>query len=148
MKISANGLGLIQAHEGLRLEAYPDPGSGGEPWTIGFGHTKGVKPGDVITEEEATTFLQQDIAWVEDCINQTVDVELTQNQFDALASFVFNLGCGAFKGSTLCRLLNAGNYAGAAEQFHRWTKAAGKDLPGLVKRRAHEAELFSLKEGA
>ena len=143
MKISDSGLTLIKAHEGLRLKAYPDPGTGGDPWTIGFGHTKGVKPGDEIDDETATQFLRDDVAWVEDCVNENVSVDLTQNQFDALCSFVFNVGCGAFKGSTLCRLLNAGNYEGARTQFARWDKAAGNVLPGLTRRRREEAELFN-----
>lgn len=142
VKISDNGLTLIKAHEGLRLEAYPDPGTGGDPWTVGYGHTKGVKPGDVISEAEASDFLRQDVAWVEDCVNENVNGPLTQNQFDALCSFVFNVGCGAFRSSTLCRLINEGNFEGAAGQFSRWNKAAGRVLPGLTRRRKEEAELF------
>lgn len=143
VKISDTGLKLIKSHEGLRLQAYPDPGTGGEPWTIGYGHTKGVQPGDEIDEIAATALLAADVSWVEDCINESVDVALTQNQFDALCSFVFNVGCGAFKGSTLLKLLNEGNYQAASQQFGRWSKAAGKTLPGLVRRRAEEAELFA-----
>lgn len=142
MKISQQGLNLIKSHEGLRLEAYPDPGTGGEPWTIGYGHTKGVKQGDVIDDETATQFLRDDVSWVEDCVNEAVDVDLTQNQFDALCSFVFNVGCGAFQGSTLLRLLNAGNYEAARQQFARWDKAAGKVMAGLTRRRREEAEVF------
>ena len=142
MKISDLGLTLIKAHEGLRLKAYPDPGTGGDPWTIGYGHTKDVKPGDEIDEETATQFLRDDVAWVEDCVNENVTVTLTQNQFDALCSLVFNIGCNAFKNSTLCRLLNGSNYDGARQQFQRWNKAAGRELAGLTRRRKEEAELF------
>jgi len=142
VKISDAGLNLIKSHEGLRLEAYPDPGTGGDPWTIGYGHTQGVKPGDVIDDATATQFLRDDIAWVEECVNEAADVDLSRNQFDALCSFVFNVGCKAFKGSTLLRLLNAGNYEAAEHQFARWDKAAGKVLAGLTRRRAEEAKLF------
>lgn len=142
MNISDNGLTLIKSHEGLRLTAYPDPGTGAEPWTIGYGHTKGVKPGDVITDAEATEFLRQDIAWVEDCVNENVAVSMTQNQFDALCSFVFNLGCSQFRSSTLLRLFNEGNAVAAAQQFARWNKAAGNVMAGLTRRRQDERDLF------
>ena len=127
----------------MRLNAYPDPGTGGEPWTIGYGHTGGVKHGDVIDEDGATQFLRNDVAWVEDCINDHVTFDLTQNQFDALCSFVFNLGCKAFTGSTLCKLINEGNFPAAAQQFGKWNKAAGRVLAGLTIRRQAEAELFN-----
>ena len=136
------GLNIIKAHEGLRLEAYPDPGTGGAPWTIGYGHTKNVKHGDVIDNETATQFLRDDVSWVEDCVNENVTIDLAQNQFDALCSFVFNVGCSAFSNSTLLRLLNAGNFEGAQQQFAKWDKAAGRVLPGLTRRRREEAELF------
>ena len=140
MKISPSGIALIKEYEGLRLSAYLCPA--GIP-TIGYGSTKGVKMGETITEKEAESLLIADIERIcEPCLEVNVDVDLTQGQYDALSSFIFNLGCGAFKGSTLCKLLNAGNYDGAAKQFGRWTKANGKELPGLVKRRAAETALF------
>lgn len=145
MKISEEGLQLIESAEGLRLDAYPDPGTGGEPITIGIGHTGGVKLGDHITAEEAREYLRRDLDEAEDVVRRRVNVKLTQGQFDALVSFVFNVGPWAFAGSTLLRKLNARDYAGAAAEFGRWTHAAGKVLPGLVKRRAAERELF-LKE--
>jgi lysozyme len=138
------GLALIKASEGLELEAYPDPGNKvtGEPWTIGYGHTRSVRRGDTCTEEQATEWLREDLKSAEDAIKHLVDVMLTQNQFDALASFVFNIGASAFGSSTLLRLLNKWDYAGAAEQFKRWNRGADGPLPGLVIRRAAERDLF------
>ena len=141
-RVSAAGRALIKAHEGLRLKAYPDPASGGDPWTIGYGHTKGVKPGDVITEAQADAFLAEDLAWVEAAINRLVSSPISQQQFDALASLIFNIGAGAFERSTLLRELNRHDHAAAAAQFSRWIRAAGKVMPGLVKRRAEEAAMF------
>jgi len=142
MNVSEAGLDLIKEHEGCVLTAYPDPGSGGDPWTIGYGHTQGVKRGQMITREEADAFLREDVHLAEQCVNRSTDVPLTQEQFDALVSFVFNVGCKAFQGSTLLRKLNSGDYSGASEEFKRWNKAAGRVLPGLTKRRLAEAELF------
>lgn len=131
---------MIKEHEGLRLEAYlPTPN---DVWTIGYGHTSTAKKDMVISEEQAETLLRQDIAWVEDAINKNVVVSLTQNQYDALASLVYNIGAGAFAKSTLLRMLNMGDYAGAAEQFGRWNKQKGKVLNGLTRRREEERKLF------
>jgi lysozyme len=143
MNVSDKGLDLIKGFESLSLTAYPDPGTGGEPWTIGYGHTGGVKKGDVCTEEEALDWLRDDCGAAEACITAHVLVELTQSQYDALVSFIFNVGCGNFKGSTLCKLINAGDMDSAAEQFVRWNKAAGKVLAGLTRRREAEATMFS-----
>ena len=114
MNISANGLAIIKRHEGLRMHAYPDPASGGEPWTIGYGHTAGVRAGQTITQAEAEAFLLADLAWVERTIDECVTSPLTQGQYDALCSLIFNIGAGAFKGSTLLRELNARDYEAAA----------------------------------
>lgn len=130
----------IKEHEGLRLQAYlPTPN---DVWTIGYGHTSTAKKGMVITEERAEALLRQDIAWVEDAINKNVVVPLTQNQYDALASLIYNIGAGAFSKSTLLRLLNTGDYEGAANQFPRWNKQKGKVLKGLTRRREEERQLF------
>lgn len=145
MNISDEGLQLITEAEGLRLAAYPDPGTNGEPWTIGVGHTGGVKPGDECTEDQAMDWLRADVAWAEAAVRNNVGVKLSQGQFDALVSLVFNIGAGQFGNSALLRLLNEGDYAGAAAQFSRWTKAGGHDMPGLVTRRARERAMF---EGA
>lgn len=145
MNISPAGLKFIGApgHEGLRLTAYPDPGTGGAPWTVGYGHTgPEVVPGYTVTPEKALEDLQTDSDWAARAVTQEVMVPLTQNQFDALCSFVFNEGLGNFQHSTLLRLLNDGDYSGAAQQFGRWDIAAGHVMPGLVTRRADEKALF------
>lgn len=130
----------IKEHEGLRLQAYlPTPN---DVWTIGYGHTSTAKRGMVITEEQAEALLRKDIAWVEDAINTKVVVPLNQNQYDALASLIYNIGAGAFSSSTLLRLLNMGDYEGAANQFPRWNKQKGKVLKGLTRRREEERQLF------
>ena len=139
MNIGDRGLALIKSFEGLRLEAYLD--SVGVP-TIGYGHTKDVQMGDTCTEEQADEWLREDCADAEECVNSAVSVPLTQNEFDALVSFVFNLGCGALRRSTLLRLLLDSDYDGAAAQFHRFNKAGGQPLAGLTRRRAAEAKLF------
>ena len=142
MKISAAGLQFIKNHEGLRLTAYPDPATGGKPWTIGVGRAHGVNPGDTCTEAEAMEWLREDCATAEQCIEDHVDVDLTQNQHDSLVSFIFNVGCGNFKASTMLRLMNSGQLDAAAQQFQRWAKANGKEMAGLVTRRRDEAILF------
>ena len=139
MHISERGLALIRKAEGLRLSAYKCPA--GIP-TIGYGHTAGVKMGQVIDKAEAESLLLGDAASFELSVLGMVKVPLSQGQFDALVSFAYNLGGGALKGSTLLRLLNAGLYADAANQFCRWNKADGKALAGLTIRRALERALF------
>jgi lysozyme len=145
MHASQKGIDLIKSSEGLRLTAYPDPATGGEPWTIGYGTTRGVKPGMKITAEQAEQYLKADVARFEPELAALVKVPLSQNQWDALMSFVYNLGSANLASSTLLKLLNAGDYARAADQFPRWNKAAGKELPGLTKRRAAEQALFLSK---
>jgi lysozyme len=142
MHTSQKGLDLIKSFEGLRLSAYKCPA---DVWTIGFGTTAGVKPGQTITKERAEELLRDDVARFEAQVLRLVKVPLTQGQHDALVSFVYNLGAGNLSNSTLLRLLNSGDYKGAAAQFDRWTKAGGKTLAGLVRRRAAERALF---EGA
>lgn len=139
MRIGVNGLTLIKQFEGLRLHAYKCPA---DIWTIGYGHTADVSANDVITEEDAIFYLRQDVAESERAVNQLVHVPLTQNQFDALVSFVFNLGVGNFCTSTLLKKLNARDYDGAEQEFGRWVHAGGKASPGLVRRRAAESALF------
>lgn len=139
MELSARGLRLIQAHEGLRLQAYRD--SAGIP-TIGYGSTRGVRMGDEITETQALELLEADVERHADGVREAVDVPLTQHQFDALVSFAFNVGVGAFKTSTLLRKLNAGKYEQAADELLRWHYAGGKRLAGLEKRREAERKLF------
>lgn len=142
-KINAAGLLLIKQFEGLSLTAYPDPGSGGDPWTIGYGHTgPEVHEGLTITQEQADAYLQQDLEGFEDCVQDIVDRNLTPNQFAALVSFAYNEGCGALATSTLMRLVNAGQFEQAANEFGKWISADGAVLPGLVRRRAAERDLF------
>ena len=141
--INDAGVRLVQEFEGCKLEAYPDPGTGGEPWTIGFGSTgPDIGPGTVWTQEEADARFVDDLTKFGDGVDRLVRVPLTDNQFAALVSFAYNVGLGALAGSTLLRKLNAGDYQGAADQLPRWNKAAGRVLPGLVRRRAAERELF------
>jgi len=139
---SQNCYDLIKNFEGCKLEAYPDPASGGEPWTIGVGSTKGVHKGMIITQEQADEYLINDVAHAANAVNQMVDENMTQGQFDALCSFAFNLGVGNLKNSTLLKKLNGGDVEGAADQFLVWNKAAGKVMAGLTRRREAERTLF------
>lgn len=140
MKTGPQGLHLIKQFEGLRLESYQDSVG---IWTIGYGHTKGVKEGDVITPNSAEDFLRDDLVEAEQAVLDLVEVPLTQEQFDALVSFTFNLGYGNLGHSTLLKMLNASDYEGASEQLLRWDKAGGKTLVGLTKRRQAEQRLFN-----
>ena len=139
MKISANGIGLLVHFEGFRDKAYRDSAG---VWTIGYGSTKGVHAGQRITRDQAAIRLADDVAKAEADVSLLVNVPLTQGQFDALVSFVYNLGAGALARSTLIRRLNSGDYSGAADEFMKWVKAGGRRLQGLVRRRAAERALF------
>jgi len=145
VKTSDAGISLIQEFEGCVLHAYPDPATGGEPYTIGYGHTGGVKPTDTCTREQALAWLHDDVRWAEACILANVKVPLEQHQFDALVSFTYNCGAGAFSASTMLKLINAGNMAAAAQQFARWVNGPNGPMPGLVRRRGAERAMF---EGA
>ena len=140
MKISNTGIDLIKHFEGCETAAYKCPAG---VWTIGYGHIKGVQEGDVITETQAHEMLVEELSEYENYIHDLVSCPLNQNQFDALVSWVFNLGSGNLASSTLLRVLNSGEYKGVPEQIMRWNKASGKVLAGLTKRRQAEAELFS-----
>lgn len=146
MKISDKGLALVKHFEGLYLEAYPDPGTGGEPWTIGYGHTKGIKPGMTITEQEAEDLLRQDMEWAEKAVLKYLPIELSQSEFDALVSFTFNCGPNALKESTLRkRLLNNEPRCWVYQkEMPRWNKGGNGVLAGLVRRREAEADLACL----
>jgi lysozyme len=139
VNISEAGIKAIEGYEGVRLTAYAD--SIGVA-TIGVGHTLGVKLGDTITQDQADEFLRADLEDAEYAVNKYVTVALTQGQVDSLTSFVFNLGAGAFKGSTLLADLNAGKYDDAADQLLRWNRAGGQVLAGLTKRRISERCMF------
>ena len=139
-RTNANGLLLIKSFEGLRLQAYQDAVG---IWTIGYGTTRGVRPGMRISKEQAEAFLQQDLVRFEQAINDAVKVPINDNQFSALASFTYNVGSGAFRSSTLLRLLNQNqNLHAIAEQFPRWNRAGGRILAGLTRRRHAEKTLF------
>jgi GH24 family phage-related lysozyme (muramidase) len=138
-QISARGLKLLKAFEGLRLDAYIDPVG---VLTIGYGTTTGVSPGMRITEAQAEDFLKRDLEKFENAVSSLVKVALNENQFSALVTFTYNVGEGALAGSTLLRLLNQSDFQGAAEQFLRWNKGDRGELPGLTRRRQAERALF------
>lgn len=147
MKISATGINLIKSFEGLRLKAYDD---GVGVWTIGYGTIKypngvRVKTGDSCTSQQAEDYLRSDLSAFESAVNRLVTAKLTQNQFDALVSFTYNLGVTNLSKATLLKKLNAGDYQGAADQFLVWNKAGGKVMKGLVRRREAERSLFLKK---
>jgi lysozyme len=143
MNISQEGLSLIKKFEGCELEAYKCAAG---VLTIGYGSTKGVKEGDTITQEEADKLLLHEMNEYEGYINDAVTVDLKQNQFDALVSWVFNLGPANLKASTMLKVLNNKEYDDVPAQIKRWNKAGGKVLQGLIRRREAEALLFEGKE--
>ena len=140
MTTSQNGINLIKQFEGFRAVPYKD--IAGFP-TIGYGHL--IQPGEVfgaVSSVDATTLLITDLATAEICINTYVTTTINQNQFDALASFVYNLGCGKLKMSTLLKLINAGELELAADEFLKWNHAGGAVVKGLTERRKAERDLF------
>ena len=142
MKISDEGLSLIKHFEGCELKAYR---CAANVLTIGYGSTKGVTEDMEITQEGAEELLQEEMHEYEGYINDMVKVPLEQHQFDAMVSWVFNLGSGNLSSSTLLKKLNNSEYDEVPEQIKRWNKAGGKVLEGLVRRREAEALLFSGK---
>ena len=139
MNIGQKGIDLIKHFEGCELNAYKCPAG---VWTIGYGHIKGVSEGMSITQEQAEQMLLDELKEYENYINELVVVDLSQNQFDALVSWVYNLGPANLKSSTLLKVLNSGDYAGVPDQIERWNKAGGKVLEGLIRRRQAESSLF------
>lgn len=140
LRVSEEGIALIKRWEGLRLTAYECAGG---KWTIGYGHTRNAKPGMAISEAVADKLLRQDLDEVERAVRSKVLVPLSQHQFDALVSFVFNVGAAAFERSTLLKKLNAGRYDEVPGELMKWVYAQGKRLDGLVNRRAAEAGLWA-----
>lgn len=140
MRTSEAGIALIKSFEGCRTVAYQDAVG---VWTIGYGHTIDVKEGMTITQHQCDVMLEVDIETYENYVKKQVNVSLTQNQFDALVSWVYNLGPTNLRNSTLLKVLNAGKYDEVPYQMKRWIHADGKILKGLVLRREAEAELFS-----
>lgn len=139
MRTSQRGINLIKEHEGLRLEAYRCPAG---VYTIGYGHTAGVRRGDVIDKQRAEYLLTEDLKKFEAVVNRECP-GINQNQFDALVSFTFNVGTANFMKSTLlkCVKANPGN-VNIRYEFSRWNKANGIILSGLIRRRREEAELY------
>jgi len=146
-KINQAGLEVIKEFEGLRLESYLCPA---QVWTIGYGTTRGVKPGMVITKEKAEALLRDDVVSFERNIQKALgSFELNDNQFSALVSLCYNCGTAPIKsGNTIRRTLEAGDYQGAADGFLLWRKAGGRVLQGLVRRRKRERELFLSQAGS
>jgi len=136
---SKAGIDLIKKWEGCRTNAYKCPAG---VWTIGYGHTASAAPGMMISHLQAEELLRKDLARFEKAVRDYVKVPLTQNQFDALVSFSYNVGTEAFRKSTLLVRVNAKQPYAAAKQFRRWSLAGGKELPGLVRRRNEEETLF------
>ena len=139
METGQTGKNLIKSFEQLRLKAYQDSVG---IWTIGWGHTHQVVPNMEIDDDTAIRLLNEDLEITERCVNSYVQVQLTQKEFDAVVCFTFNVGCNAFKNSTMCKLINEEKYEEAAKEFPRWNKARGKILGGLIRRRKAEMELF------
>ena len=139
MKTSPKGITLIKEFEGLRLKAYLCPGG---VWTIGYGHTAGVKPGMVISEAQAEEYLKADLIAFERYLNG-LGLALNQNQFDALISFIYNVGTGNFSNSTLLRKVRANPQDNSImDEFLRWVYSKGRVLPGLQRRRLAEMKLY------
>ena len=139
MQLSEKGKTLIKKYEGLKLSAYKCPAG---VWTIGYGHTAGVFEGQKITSDQADDFFDNDIKQFEKIVLELCNVPLKQGQFDALVSFVYNVGKTAFANSTLLKLLNQKKYTAAGNEFSRWVYVRDKKLQGLVKRRIDERFLF------
>lgn len=145
MTYGSDGLHLTESGEGCKLTAYQDQGG---VWTNGYGNTHAVVPGSAITQAQAEADLLSNIAWSVACVNKAVTTPLTQNQFDALVDFTFNVGCTAFQNSTMLKYLNAGDTDSAALQFARWDKVGGLANQGLLNRRNAELKVFNSTDEA
>lgn len=144
MNLSEDGARLIKHFESCQLIAYPDPATGGAPWTCGWGSTgPDIFEGIVWSQSYADKRFEESLVSREQAVNKLVSVPLEQHQFDALVSFVYNLGAGNLASSTLLRKLNAKDYAGAANEFVRWNRAAGRIMRGLTRRRYAERAFFN-----
>jgi len=144
--MSLEARGTTQEFEGCELEAYPDPKSGGEPYTIGYGHTSGVCAGDSCTQDQAADWFDEDVLWFEDVIRQEVKVPITQGIYDAMVDIVYNVGPGSSSKdgiirlkdgspSTLLRKLNEGDYDGARAEYPKWCSPGSNVEAGLTRRR-------------
>lgn len=142
MTPSEKCLELVKRFEGCKLKAYLCPAN---VWTIGYGTTgPEIKEGLEISQDDAENYLRRDLVRFGEEVDAAVKVNITQSQFDALVSFVYNVGPGAFRKSTMLRKLNAGDYLGAALEFPKWNRGGGVVLNGLVRRRAAEQAMFQL----
>lgn len=143
MKTSHKGIDLIKEFEGLRLKSYKCPGG---VWTIGYGHTDGVRPGMVITEDQAEEYLMADLIAFEKYLNDH-ELAINQNQFDALISLIYNIGIGNFQKSTLLRKARVNpNDNSIMDEFLKWVYSKGRVLPGLQRRRLREMKLYFSNE--
>lgn len=138
-RINAAGLAIVKHYEDCELESYLCPS---RVWTIGYGHTHNVQKGMVWTQRQCDETLEADLREFEAAVERLVTVPLTENQFSAIVSWVFNVGVGAMEGSTLLRKLNKADYAGASAEFQRWDRSGAKILRGLTRRRIAERDLF------
>jgi lysozyme len=136
---SKSSVQLTESFEGCELKAYQDTGG---VWTIGYGHTLNVKPGDTCTLSQAEMWLDDDYSKAETCVNKVVTVDLTQPEFDALCDFVFNVGCGKFSSSTMLTYINKGRFEDAVNEFERWKFVKGTICAGILRRRVAEKQLF------
>lgn len=143
MSALAHAVALIKRWEGCRLDAYPDPGTGGDPWTIGWGSTgPGIRKGVRWTQAQADDRLAQDVERFLKGVRSVVKRSATDAQLGAMTSLAYNIGASAFAKSTLLRKFNAGDIGGAAAEFLRWNRAGGKVMRGLTNRRADEKRVF------
>jgi len=140
MKTSEEGRALIKKFEGCELEAYQ---CSANVWTIGYGHTQGIKEGDVCTQEDADRMLEEDLEEFEGYVQEAVNVPLEQHEFDALVAWTYNLGPSNLRSSTMLKRLNDSNFDQVPLEMRRWNKAGGKVLDGLVRRREAESLLFT-----
>lgn len=142
-KTSERGRDFIKSFEGLSLSAYPDPGTGGDPWTIGFGTTKGVKPGMKISQAEADELFLEDVEEFENGVNKLVgSAPTSQGEFDAMVSLSYNIGLSNFAKSTVLKRHRLGNRLGASRAFVLWNRAGGNVMAGLTRRREAEAKIY------
>lgn len=140
--LSVAGLAFIRSDEGLRLTAYPDPGTRGAPWTICYGHTgPEVHKGLTVTRNQCEIWLKQDTLYAEAAVQTLVHAPLKQGEYDAYTGFVYNVGAAKFESSTMLRLLNEGHHAAACNQFPRWVYADGRRLEGLAVRRTRDQSI-------
>jgi lysozyme len=142
LKASKNVVALVHEFEGCKLVAYWD--KTGRVWTIGYGHTRDVYEGMTCSQAQADVWLLEDLAAAVLAVNKLLTRPVTQVQFDALVDFAYNCGGGNLAGSTLLKLVNAGDFTAAALEFPKWNKSGGVVLPGLTRRRLAEQKLFQM----